>query len=332
MAPKRAASAPSPQTAAAKRSRPFDWLGFKRGLEELLGSKADLVQATTVAHAKHVKQHVEASLTPAEKASLARQEWWKTSSITACGKKDGSQAVQRAVIGALLSTQTGIEQSSLAQAKLWAAFPGGPDQLLAALGSDKDTPYTDTLQQLKDAISVTGKCDSGKGKSTPYTQLRPYWIHKALIDLKALKGERIGVPELEGLHNMGPKTAACVLSFTCNRAVLAVDSNIAFAAVELGWFTPSNKDPQKVKTAGSQAIHRGLNGLKAEANVHIEVPNEHRAELHCLLLPFGQLVNASKPGAGHTATAAAQRVAADADVPLDKLLAEVREFAKAWKL
>ena len=102
----------SPHT-VAKLPRHYDWERFVQDLEELLGSQADLVQATTKTHARHVQLLLEGSLTENERTSLAGQSWWNDpdQSVTACGRK---AEIARAVVGALLSTQTDIEASSKA--------------------------------------------------------------------------------------------------------------------------------------------------------------------------------------------------------------------------
>ena len=326
-------SAASPHT-VAKLPRNYDWGGFAQNLRELLGSDADLVQATTKAHAQHVQEHVQDALAANELTSLAGQSWWTDpcQSVTACGRKT---EVARAVVGALLSTQTDIEASSAAQARLWAEFPGGPTELRDALGIDADAPDDSALKRMKQCIHCVGKIDPAQGKSTPYKQRRPYWIHKALLtswleDLQSTIGlsDEQALNQLSALHQMGPKTAACVLSFSCGRPLLAVDSNIAHAAKALGWYT-GKADP---KSAASNLIQPALNGLKETSDVKVVVPPELRAEMHCLLLPFGQLVNAYKDGSKDVnSRKAAERMQQAAGVDAAEHKAAFRAFVTRWK-
>ena len=86
---------------------------------------------------------------------------------------------------------------------------------------------------------------------------------------------------LTDLNGFGPKLAACVLGFTCNYPLLAVDTNVTQVTNALGW----------VKTTDEKQIHNELNGKGDVAGLiprSIEGYGNLRRTLHSLLLNLGQ--------------------------------------------
>jgi endonuclease III len=77
---------------------------------------------------------------------------------------------------------------------------------------------------------------------------------------------------LESLPGVGPKTAACVLTFTMGRAAFPVDTHVHREAVRLGWIP--------AKTTADRA-HRLLTPL---------IPPEIRYDLHVALITHGRTV------------------------------------------
>ena len=253
------------------------WLEFIAALEALVGKYSD-TNACTETFAEEVRTQVLRQLNTAETA-VAEASWAAGDSVTACGRKVGNRAVVRAACCVLLSDMTTIATSSAGQAKLWAAFPGGPDELLAALGPDAEEQLPDGYSRMRAAINSCGRQDD-----------RIKRIHRVLLADQASSMERLkemdyteAASVLRAIKGFGPKLTACVLSFTCDHAVLAVDTNVAKAVKKLGWVQPSTSDA---------AIHDALNGKGGEGGL---VPRKlHgyagnlRAALHGLLLNLGQ--------------------------------------------
>ena len=86
---------------------------------------------------------------------------------------------------------------------------------------------------------------------------------------------------LESLPGVGPKTAACVLTFALGRAAFPVDTHVHRMAVRLGWIP--------AKTTADQA-HRLLGP---------RVPPDIRYDLHLALITHGrQVCRAQRPRCG----------------------------------
>jgi endonuclease III len=77
---------------------------------------------------------------------------------------------------------------------------------------------------------------------------------------------------LESLPGVGPKTAACVLTFSLGRAAFPVDTHVHRIAIRLGWI------PAKTT---ADAAHRLLAGI---------VPAPIRYDLHVALVTHGRTV------------------------------------------
>jgi endonuclease-3 len=86
---------------------------------------------------------------------------------------------------------------------------------------------------------------------------------------------------LESLPGVGPKTAACVLTFAMGRAAFPVDTHVHRVATRLGWLP--------AKTAADRA-HRLLEPM---------VPADIRYDLHVALIGHGRTVcRAQRPRCG----------------------------------
>jgi endonuclease III len=77
---------------------------------------------------------------------------------------------------------------------------------------------------------------------------------------------------LESLPGVGPKTAACVLTFAMGRAAFPVDTHVHREAIRLGWIPPK---------ATADRAHRLLTPL---------IPPEIRYDLHVALIAHGRTV------------------------------------------
>src|SRR5215813_10367407 len=86
---------------------------------------------------------------------------------------------------------------------------------------------------------------------------------------------------LESLPGVGPKTAACVLTFAMGRAAFPVDTHVHRVATRLGWLP--------AKTAADRA-HRLLGPM---------VPADIRYDLHVAMISHGRTVcRAQRPRCG----------------------------------
>ena len=297
MAPKRtavAAAAGSPQTSAAKRSRSSPtWAEFVAGLETVVG-REDVANACTEPFARYVRAEVIKQLTDADRVH-AEAMWSAGNSYTACGRKVGDGKIIRAICSVLLSYMTKITTSSTAAAMLWAAFPAGPDELLAALG-DVEGVQNEGYDRLWTLMS--GKDVGGSGCGQQKKRIKS--IHLALLanaeqPFDGPNGRIHGkdytqaAKVLTDLNGFGPKLAACVLGFTCNYPLLAVDTNVAQVTNALGW----------VKTTDEKQIHNELNGKGDVAGLiprSIEGYGNLRRTLHSLLLNLGQALAGKAEG------------------------------------
>lgn len=103
---------------------------------------------------------------------------------------------------------------------------------------------------------------------------------KDLLDLCALPGER-AMQRLLSLNGVGPKTAACVLLFSCRYPVFPVDTHIYRVAGRLG-LLPDGADRVKA--------HKVLGKI---------LPPEHYLELHLNIIRLGrEICRPSRPLCG----------------------------------
>ena len=77
---------------------------------------------------------------------------------------------------------------------------------------------------------------------------------------------------LESLPGVGPKTAACVLTFAMGRAAFPVDTHVHRVAVRLGWVPAS------------------ASAVQAHARLRDLVPPDARYDLHLALIAHGRAV------------------------------------------
>ena len=170
------------------------------------------------------------------------------------------------VVATVLSQHTSDHNSERAFAQLKAKFPDW-EQVLAAPGG-----------QIADAIRSGGMADQ---KASRIQQiLAAIRVREGRIDLSRL--HELGGTEIEdyltSLPGVGPKTAACVLTFAMGRAAFPVDTHVHRIAVRLGWIPPA--------TTADQA-YRILSPA---------VPPDIRYDLHMALIGHGRAVcSAQRP-------------------------------------
>lgn len=205
-------------------------------------------------------------------------------SVAACGAKS---TVVRAVIACLLSPGVKIEVSAVVQARLWATFPGGPDELSARLHSDE----VNTRALVVETIKERGMQHKVMGYICDFLieVQRIHGCDLAQVDyaLEYLRA-RPDAPayiekELQRYKGVGTKIAALIAAFTCGAHKCAVDTNVHTLAGMLGWCDPH---------LTPQAMQKALNGLEASAPFVLPTQSPRRRNLrvalHCVLMQLGK--------------------------------------------
>jgi endonuclease-3 len=173
------------------------------------------------------------------------------------------------VVATVLSQHTSDINSERAFAQLKDAFPDWEAVAAAPVG------------QVADAIRCGGIADQ---KARRIQQiLAAISEREGRIDLSRLHDLDDAAVQayLESLPGVGPKTAACVLTFAMGRAAFPVDTHVHRIATRLGWLP--------AKTAADKA-HRLLGPM---------VPADIRYDLHVALISHGRAVcRAQRPRCG----------------------------------
>jgi endonuclease III len=170
------------------------------------------------------------------------------------------------VVATVLSQHTSDLNSERAFAQLKAKFPEWEQVHAAPAG------------QVADAIRSGGMADQ---KAVRIQQiLAAICAREGRIDLSRLHD----LPDAEiedyltSLPGVGPKTAACVLTFSMGRAAFPVDTHVHRIALRLGWIPP------------------GTTADKAYRILSQAVPPEIRYDLHMALIVHGRTVcSAQRP-------------------------------------
>jgi endonuclease-3 len=178
-------------------------------------------------------------------------------------------------VATVLSQHTSDRNSERAFASLKARFPDWVDVLAA--------PTADVA----DAIRMGGIADQKAARIQRI--LAEVAAREGRLDLARLDGLDDGAAEeyLVSLPGVGPKTAACVLTFSMGRAAFPVDTHVHRVATRLGWLaagTPADR------------AHDVLRAL---------VPPDVRYDLHLALIVHGRTVcRARRPACGTCVLAA----------------------------
>jgi endonuclease III len=173
------------------------------------------------------------------------------------------------IVATVLSQHTSDINSERAFAQLKAVFPSWEQVAAAPVG------------QVADAIRSGGMANQ---KARRIQQiLAAIEDREGRINLDRLDdlGDAAVAAYLESLPGVGPKTAACVLTFALGRAAFPVDTHVHRVAIRLGWIP--------VKATADQA-HRLLGP---------RVPPDIRYDLHLALITHGrQVCRAQQPRCG----------------------------------
>jgi endonuclease III len=173
------------------------------------------------------------------------------------------------VVATVLSQHTSDINSERAFAQLKERFSSWEQVAAAPAG------------QIADAIRCGGIADQKAGRIQQI--LAAIAEREGRIDLARLHDldDTAARTYLESLPGVGPKTAACVLTFAMGRAAFPVDTHVHRVATRLGWLP--------AKTAADKA-HRLLGPM---------VPADIRYDLHVAMISHGRTVcRAQRPRCG----------------------------------
>jgi endonuclease-3 len=158
------------------------------------------------------------------------------------------------VVATVLSQHTSDINSERAFAQLKSRFPGWEQVAAASAGQVADAIRCAAISERE------GRIDLGRLHDLDDAAARAY---------------------LESLPGVGPKTAACVLTFAMGRAAFPVDTHVHRVATRLGWLP--------AKTTADTA-HRLLGPM---------VPARIRYDLHVAMISHGRAVcRAQRPRCG----------------------------------
>ncbi len=178
-------------------------------------------------------------------------------------------AVIDELIATVLSQHTSDVNSARAFAALKRRFPSWQEVLHAP------------TEEVANAIRGGGIADQKAARIQRI--LAEIEEREGCIDLSRLQGLDDGEVEryLTTLPGVGPKTAACVLTFSMGRAAFPIDTHVHRVTARLGWIPPS---------ASAERAHQLLGH---------RVPADVRYDLHVALVSHGRTVcRAQRPRCG----------------------------------
>jgi endonuclease III len=164
------------------------------------------------------------------------------------------------VVATVLSQHTSDVNSERAFARLREIFPSW-EQVA-------DAPAED----LADAIRRGGIADQKARRIKQILAAIEEREGRISLDRLGELDDGAAAAYLESLPGVGPKTAACVLTFALGRPAFPVDTHVHRIAIRLGWIPP--------KTT-ADAAHRLLAGI---------VPADIRYDLHVAMVTHGRTV------------------------------------------
>jgi endonuclease-3 len=187
---------------------------------------------------------------------LKRNNKRRAETLGACGLQ---RTVLDGVVSTILSQNTTSANSTRAFAQLKRTFSTweqvealpNPSKLEEAIRS---AGLAKTKAERIYSILKTVRCERG---SVSLEYLRDYSDDDVKDELNRFKG-------------IGPKTVACVMLFTMNRAEFPVDTHVLRISQQMGWVGPSTS---------REDAYQHLNAL---------VPTELKLDLHCLLIAHGK--------------------------------------------
>lgn len=218
-------------------------------------------------------------------------------SVAACGKK---LTITRAVVSLLLSTQTNVNSSAIAQARLAAAFPDGPNTIARELTGGAAAARA-CRAKVTDAIRVVGMTPKRLGfiealLTTLHGRVQSGETETVDLALEPLRERDDALEQLCKIKGVGPKVAFCVLAFTCGANICPVDTNLEQITAKLNWLDGK-------KGLRADAIQKLLSEVVPDSTPRRDTLRRH---LHCLLLQLN--IQKSKKKSTETKTLAEEFV------------------------
>jgi len=175
-------------------------------------------------------------------------------------KQANCTPVTDAVISTMLSQNTTAANQNRAFAGLKEAFPGGWEEVATA-----DTSL------IEDAIRVAGLAKIRAERMQNMLQIVKEERGEANFEyLQNFTSTDAIQKELSRFKGMGPKTISCVCLFALGIPEFPVDTHVLRISQKLGWVSASTS---------REAAYEYLNDV---------VPDEHKLDLHCLLVTHGK--------------------------------------------
>ncbi|KAI6000397.1 DNA glycosylase [Pisolithus orientalis] len=195
-----------------------------------------------------------------------------TSKSVSCTGSSALPNVLDSVIGTILSQSTSSQNYTRAKCSLDAEFGTGEPAFERMVNAD--------VGQITQAIKCGGLAN--KKASTIQTLLRSVKAKHGKCDLQHLHNNEIpnddAMHELISYKGVGPKTAACVLSFCLGRQAFAVDTHVFRLTRMLGW-VPESSNP-----------------VDAQSHLELRIPSELKYGLHVMMVRHGRTCRGCRNG------------------------------------
>lgn len=176
------------------------------------------------------------------------------------------------VIGTILSQSTSSQNYTRAKCSLDAEFGTGEPAFERMANAE--------VGEVAHAIKCGGLAN--KKASTIQTLLKSVQAKHGKYDLQHLHRSEIpngdAMRELVSYKGVGPKTAACVLSFCLGRQAFAVDTHVFRLTKMLGW------------------VPKGANPVDAQAHLELRIPPELKYGLHVMMVRHGRTCRGCRNG------------------------------------
>lgn len=187
-----------------------------------------------------------------------------TSESASCTGSGALPNVLDSVIGTILSQSTSSQNYTRAKCCLDETFGTGE----LAFGRMANAE----VGEIAHAIKCGGLAN--KKANTIQTLLKSVKAKHGKYDLQHLHADEIpnseAMRELVSYKGVGPKTAACVLSFCLGRQAFAVDTHVFRLTRMLGW------------------VPEGANPVDAQSHLELRIPSELKYGLHVMMVKHGR--------------------------------------------
>ncbi|KAI6029936.1 DNA glycosylase [Pisolithus microcarpus] len=172
-------------------------------------------------------------------------------------------------------SDSGSSTSESASCTGSSALPNVLDSVIGTILSQSTSSQNYTRAKLGEIVHAI-KCGglANKKANTIQTLLKSVKVKHGKYDLQHLHTNEIpnseAMRELVSYKGVGPKTAACVLSFCLGRQAFAVDTHVFRLTRMLGW------------------VPEGANPVDAQAHLELRIPSELKYGLHVMMVKHGR--------------------------------------------